>query len=587
MTPTPESLIRRTILGPEKKWGTSVVTSSLQTKLIAWMLLTLMVAIGLLSAAFLMQLCRSSLKSLLQGGADLAQHLAVASRYSVLAGDTPALQRLSDTALAVDQVAYLVIMTEQGLMLSGKGSWLALSEREEITLTLLTLPPLPITVVHRSSEQMPGVRSITKIRYKDVQPRVEPNDRFTLMEILSIIVGQTVPVFYDIAVPILRPHPIAPHDAGLGVMLEQAQTIVTQDSPTTDGLIRLGISTVALQHELQSLIYRTILITVGLLLAAGILSVWFARHLTTPLQALTRAAARASEGDLSVRVATHGRDEVSRLTDVFNGMTASLESLTQSLELRVEERTLALAEANAKLQELDRRKSHSLFTTSHELRTPLTSMKLHLDNLLDGVGGSLTDKQTSVLQRIMVNIKRLQQFIEESLNLSRIESEQKTLNRDPVNPISLMSTVVENLGLVAQKRNIAIEHYTITAVPVILGDPAKLLHVFTNLIENAIKFSPMGSTVAISYATESPHALSIRVRDQGQGVDPSEIDRIFEPFYRGKLSEASIAGSGLGLMIAKHLVELHNGRLSVDNVIGGGACFTVTLPAMDSTAVAR
>lgn len=585
MTPTPESVIRRTILGPEKKWGTSVVTSSLQTKLIAWMLLTLMVAIGLLSAAFLMQLCRSSLKSLLQGGADLGQHLAVASRYSVLAGDTPALQRLSDTALAVDQVAYLVIMTEQGLMLSakGKGSWLALSEREEITLTL---PPLPITVVHRSSEQMPGVRSITKIRYKDVQPRVEPNDRFTLMEILSIIVGQTVPVFYDIAVPILRPHPIAPHDAGLGVMLEQAQTIVTQDSPTADGLVRLGISTVALQHELQSLIYRTILITVGLLLAAGILSVWFARHLTTPLQALTRAAARASEGDLSVRVATHGRDEVSRLTDVFNGMTASLESLTQSLELRVEERTLALAEANAKLQELDRRKSHSLFTTSHELRTPLTSMKLHLDNLLDGVGGSLTDKQTSVLQRIMANIKRLQQFIEESLNLSRIESEQKTLNRDPVNPISLMSTVVENLGLVAQKRNIAIEHHTITAIPVILGDPAKLLHVFTNLIENAIKFSPMGSTVAISYATESPHALSIRVRDQGQGVDPSEIDRIFEPFYRVKSSEESIAGSGLGLMIAKHFVELHDGRILVHNAIGGGACFTVVLPAMDSTAVA-
>lgn len=585
MTPTPESVIRRTILGPEKKWGTSVVTSSLQTKLIAWMLLTLMVAIGLLSAAFLMQLCRSSLKSLLQGGADLGQHLAVASRYSVLAGDTPALQRLSDTALAVDQVAYLVIMTEQGLMLSakGKGSWLALSEREEITLTL---PPLPITVVHRSSEQMPGVRSITKIRYKDVQPRVEPNDRFTLMEILSIIVGQTVPVFYDIAVPILRPHPIAPHDAGLGVMLEQAQTIVTQDSPTADGLVRLGISTVALQHELQSLIYRTILITVGLLLAAGILSVWFARHLTTPLQALTRAAARASEGDLSVRVATHGRDEVSRLTDVFNGMTASLESLTQSLELRVEERTLALAEANAKLQELDRRKSHSLFTTSHELRTPLTSIKLHLDNLLDGVGGSLTDKQTSILQRIMANIKRLQQFIEESLNLSRIESEQKTLNRDPVNPISLMSTVVENLGLVAQKRNIAIEHHTITAVPVILGDPAKLLHVFTNLIENAIKFSPMGSTVAISYATESPHALSIRVRDQGQGVDPSEIDRIFEPFYRVKSSEESIAGSGLGLMIAKHFVELHDGRILVHNAIGGGACFTVVLPAMDSTAVA-
>lgn len=584
MTTAPDSTIRRAIISPETKWRPSVVASSLQTKLIAWMLLTLMVAIGLLSAAFLMQLCRSSLQSLMQGGADLGQHLAVTSRYSVLSGDTPALQRLSDTVLALDQVAYLVIMTEQGLMLSakGKGSWLAISEREGTTLTL---PPLPTTAVHRSSDRMTTARSITKIRYEDVQPRIEPNDRFTLMEVLSIIVGRTVPVFYDIAVPILRPDPIAPHDAGLGVMLEQKQTIATQDSLRADGLVRLGLSTVTLQHELQSLIYRTLFITVGLLLAAGMLSVWFAKRLTTPLQALTRAAARASEGDLSVRVATHGIDEVGRLTDVFNSMTAALESLTQSLELQVEERTLALAEANAKLQELDRRKSHSLFTTSHELRTPLTSMKLHLDNLLDGVGGSLTDRQTLVLQRIMANIKRLQQFIEETLDLSRIESGQKTLNRDPVNPISLVSTVVDNLGVVARERNIAIEHHAIAAVPAILGDPAKLLHVFTNLIQNAIKFSPMGSTVAISYATEGPHALAIRVRDQGRGVDPTEIDRIFEPFYRATSSEESIAGSGLGLMIAKHLVELHDGRILVDNAIGGGTCFTVMLPVLDSTAV--
>lgn len=404
------------------------------------------------------------------------------------------------------------------------------------------------------------------------------------MELLSITVGQTIPVFYDIAVPIRRPDPIVAQDAGLGVLLEQ--TTATEDSLKADGLVRLGLSTVTFQQELQSLIHLTILITVGLLLAAGMLSVWFARRLTTPLQALTRAAARASGGDLSVRVATHCGDEVGRLTDVFNGMTAALESLTQSLELRVKERTHALAEANAKLQELDRRKSHSLLTTSHELRTPLTSMKLHLDNLLDGVGGHLTDKQTSILKRVMANIIRLQQFIDEALDLSRIESEARTLSRDRVNPVSVVSDAIDSLMLVAQERNIAIEHHTIAAVPEILGDPAKLLLVFTNLIQNAVKFSPMGSTVIISYVTESPQVLAIQVQDQGQGIDPMEIDRIFEPFYRAKLSEESTVGSGLGLMIAKQLVELHDGRLSVDNATGGGACFTVTLPAMDSTTVA-
>ena len=184
-------------------------------------------------------------------------------------------------------------------------------------------------------------------------------------------------------------------------------------------------------------------------------------------------------------MATHGEDEVGRLTDVFNGMTTALESLTQSLELRVKERTHALAEANAKLQELDRRKSQSLLTTSHELRTPLTSMKLHLDNLLDGVGGHLTDKQTSILKRVRTNIYRLQQFVEEALDLPRIESEQTTLSRDPVDPACVVSGAIDSLVLVAQERDIAIEHHTIAAAPAILGDPAKLMLVFTNLIQNA------------------------------------------------------------------------------------------------------
>lgn len=565
------------------RWWTMAGTS-LQTKLILCMWLTLLVAIGLLSATFMMQLCRSSLQSLLHGGAILGQHLAVTTRYSVLTGDTAQLERLSDTALAVDEVAYLVIATGEGLTLTahGKDRWLPLSEREGAALTL---PPLS-TTVQAPQSPLPASHSIAKIRFDGSQPQLDTSNWFSFMELLSITAGQTIPVFYDIAVPIRRPDPIIAQDAGLGVILEQEQTTAKANPRKADGLVRLGISTVTLQRELQSLIYMTMLITIGLLLAAGLVSLWFARRLITPLQALTKAAARASEGDLSVRVPTRSGDEVGRLTDVFNGMTAALESLTQTLELRVKERTHALAEANAKLQELDRRKSHSLFTTSHELRTPLTSMKLHLDNLLDGVGGNLTDRQTSVLQRVMANINRLQQFIEETLDLSRIESGQKALNRDPVNPVDVVSSAVDNLGLVARERSIAIEHHTIGPVPIILGDSAKLLHVFTNLIQNAIKYSPLGSTVTIGYAMESPHALAIRVQDQGRGIDPMEIDRIFEPFYRAKSSEESIAGSGLGLMIAKHLVELHDGRLSVDNAIGGGACFTVTLPAMDSTAVA-
>jgi len=574
-----ESFVIRPIIGLLKKWWVSAA-GSLQTKLILCTLLTLLAAIGLLSAAFTIQLSGSSLQSLLQGGTILGQHLAITSRYSVLAGDTAALQRVTETALTLDHVAYLVIAAEQGQALAakGKGNWAPLSEDAEASLAV---PPLP-TAIHPAKPPL-----INKIRFDDAGPQLETNTQFSPGELLFIMIGGAVPVFYDIAVPISRPAPIAAGDGGLGVIFEQNQPVATTDPLKADGLVRVGLSTVALQQELRSLIRRTMLLTVGLLFAAGMLSIWFARRLTTPLRALTSAAARASEGDLSVRVSTHAGDEIGRLTEVFNSMTQAVESLTHSLEARVEERTRALAEANAKLQELDRRKSHSLMTTSHELRTPLTSIKMHLDNVLDGVGGRLTDKQTSALQRAKVNIHRLQGFIEEALDLSRIESGQTSFNRDLVDLISVISTAVENLLPVAQQRTIAIEHHTNAAVPVVLGDSEQLLSVFTNLIHNAIKFSPTESTVIISYATVGPHALAIRVQDQGRGIDPMEIDRIFEPFYRAKSSEVSIAGSGLGLMIAKHLVELHNGRLSVHNATGGGACFTVTLPAMDSTAVAR
>lgn len=568
--------------GPLKRlWPSG--TTSLQAKLTVCMLLTLLAAIGLLSAAFMMQLCRSSIQSLLHGGAILGQHLAVESRYSVLAGDAPALQRLSDSALALDHVVYLVIMTKPDLTLSakGKGSWLPLSEGEEATLAL---PPLPMAAL-APKKHLPTSQSITKVRFNDTEPQLDTDKLFSFIELLSIVVGRTLPVYYDVAIPIHRPPPIVEQDAALGVILEQDPIRSVVDSTQADGLVRVGLSTVMLQQELQSMIHRALLITLGLLFATSIVSVWFAKRLTTPLQDLIRAAARASEGDLSVRVNTHGEDEVGRLMDVFNGMTTALEGLTQSLESQVKERTCALAEANAKLQELDRRKSQSLFTTSHELRTPLTSMKLHLDNLLDGVGGSLTDRQTSVLQRVMANIIRLQQFIEETLDVSRIESGQKTFKRDPINLVRVVSAAVDNLGLVARERNVSITHQTNPAVSVVLGDPAKLLHVFTNLIHNAIKFSPSGGTVTISYGMESLHALTIRVQDQGLGIDQTDMDRIFEPFYRAKSNEESIPGSGLGLMIAKHLIELHDGRLSADNTIEGGACFTVTLPAMDSAAV--
>jgi signal transduction histidine kinase len=262
-----------------------------------------------------------------------------------------------------------------------------------------------------------------------------------------------------------------------------------------------------------------------------------------------------------------------------------IEALNIGLEAKVRERTIELelvnrqlADANARLRELDQLKSAFVSVVSHELRTPLTSIKGYVDNLLDGVGGSLSEVQEQHLQRVKNNADRLARMSNELLDLTRIESGRLELHRTEVAPDRLIADVVEGLQPMAREKTIVLEAEVAAPLPVLHADRDKLQQVLTNLIHNALKFTPAGGRVRVTAHCRMKREVVVVVEDTGCGIPPTELDRVFEKFYRSRAARVGIDGVGLGLAITKSLVELHGGTIRVESVPGQGSRFSFVLP---------
>ncbi|HLG43594.1 MAG TPA: ATP-binding protein [Nitrospirales bacterium] len=255
-----------------------------------------------------------------------------------------------------------------------------------------------------------------------------------------------------------------------------------------------------------------------------------------------------------------------------------LEQLTGTLERRVRERTQELQSANEKLQELDRLKSAFVSMVSHELRTPMTSIKGYVENMLDGLAGAVTEKQAHYLMRVKHNVERLTRMINELLDLSRIEAGAVELHLGPVSIRELVDEAVEVFQRNAREKSVALGAHHADVLPGIQGDRDKLLQVLTNLIQNAVKFTPSGGTVRVESRLREDQFVEVAVADTGYGIPPHEIDKVFGKFYRGESVPAESRGAGLGLAISKNLVELHGGRIGVTSTTGVGSRFFFTVP---------
>lgn len=265
---------------------------------------------------------------------------------------------------------------------------------------------------------------------------------------------------------------------------------------------------------------------------------------------------------------------------------ASLQILNQQLEAKVQERTFDLEQANRHLEttneqlaELNDTKSRFLAHCSHELRTPLASIKGFSENLLAGLGGALTPKQATSLQRIEVNADRLARMIANLLDVSQIEAGKMHVNRSACNLSTLANDVAGHYLPLAQAKNQRIAVQGPDQGIRLYADPDRITQILLNLLHNASKFSPQGGTIQIVTELVTPHEARMSVIDSGPGIPEDAIPKLFEPFFQAHRDhEIGTKGLGLGLAIVQHLVELHDGTIQVENGQPHGAIFRVQLP---------
>ena len=268
-----------------------------------------------------------------------------------------------------------------------------------------------------------------------------------------------------------------------------------------------------------------------------------ARNIGSPLGEVVAASDRVAAGDLSVRVREYGAPWIRSVARAFNSMTSSLQSQ-------------------------HRQRRELMADIAHELRTPLTAMQGRLEGIVDGVYAA----DPAHVQEVLDDTRMLARLVEDLRTLAHSESGTLTLQRESTDVGVLVQDVRAMFGAAAGSAGVHLDVRTAGPVSPLEIDPVRIREVLTNLVANAIRFSPAGGTVSLH--VEAGAAVLIRVSDSGPGIPAADLPHIFDRFYKGTSSN----GSGLGLTIARNLMLAHGGTLTVANRPEGGTTFTAGLP---------
>jgi signal transduction histidine kinase len=293
------------------------------------------------------------------------------------------------------------------------------------------------------------------------------------------------------------------------------------------------------------------------LLAAGavaaaialLLARWLARGMTQPLREMAEAARKMETGDYSERVHTRSRDEVGQLAEAFNRMSAELDGV-------------------------ERLRRDLVANVSHELKTPISALRAHLENLLDGI----EEPDPATLQVMLSQSERLGRLVEEVLDLSRLESGDMPLDQHAIEIEPLVSEVVSEIEVVSADRHVRVDSDVPADLPPALADRNRVHQVLFNLLDNAVRFTPEGGRVGISAAGRNG-CVEVRVADTGVGIPEEHLPRLFERFYRVDAARSrGDGGTGIGLAIARSVIEAHGGRIWAESSPGHGSVFAFELP---------
>jgi signal transduction histidine kinase len=286
-------------------------------------------------------------------------------------------------------------------------------------------------------------------------------------------------------------------------------------------------------------------------------------------------------GLLSLAYLHESHDWTSTELSLVNRLCAELsQSLGQSHVLTAQQELIA------QLRELDEAKSALVSTVSHELRTPLTSITGYLELVIDGDAGQLPEEALGMLRIVERNVDRLRNLIEDLLTQSRIESGRHRATVTRVDLDGVTSDVNAALAPIAETNRVTL-HVDLPPPGVLCvdGDRRQLEQALTNLVANAVKFTPAGGEVRVSGRTADGRAV-LEVTDTGIGIPADEVPKLFDRFFRASnAAAAEIPGTGLGLSIVKEIVQSHGGEVGVDSAVGAGTTFRLELPLAAEVAV--